>query len=103
MRSEPSRPPAAGVGATSVMWGPWATGMAASDARLNARFARAGLAAIAPALGLRLLSAALASGLSQAGRGVHRLEPAAHVPGADAADLHGIPGSPGCCSAAKAD
>lgn len=55
----------AGVAASSILWGPWATGMAAHDARLNARFARAGLATIAPALGLRLLSAALASGLSQ--------------------------------------
>ena len=48
------------------MWGPWAIGMAASEARLNARFARAGLGALRPALGLRLLRAALGSGLSQA-------------------------------------
>ena len=43
------------------MWGPWAAGMAAADARLQARFARGGVAAIKPALGLRLLSTVLAA------------------------------------------
>jgi len=55
----------AGVASTSIMWGPWATGMAAQDARLNARFARAGLATIAPSAGLCLLTAAVSSGHSQ--------------------------------------
>ena len=56
----------AGLAASAIMWGPWALGMAAADARLHARFARAGLAAIPPALGLRLLSAVLAAGIAQA-------------------------------------
>ena len=55
-----------GIRSTSIMWGPWAIGMAASEERLNARFARAGLIALQPALGLRLLRAALGLGLSQA-------------------------------------
>lgn len=55
----------AGVAASSILWGPWATGMAAADARLNARFAKAGLMTIGPALGLCLLSLTLQSGLSK--------------------------------------
>jgi hypothetical protein len=40
--------------------------MAASDARVQTRFARAGLAAIPPVLGLHLLAAVLAAGSAQA-------------------------------------
>ena len=43
------------------MWGPWATGMAASDARIAARFAKAGLRLISPVAGLQLLTSAMAA------------------------------------------
>ena len=52
---------AAGAPAVAVGWGPWATGMAAADARLGARFERAGLGLISPAAGLAALSCALQS------------------------------------------
>lgn len=45
--------------AAAIIWGPWAVGMAAADARVAARFERAGLALLTPPLGLRLLAAAL--------------------------------------------
>ena len=50
---------AAGVPAVAVGWGPWSTGMAATDARLGARFERVGLGLISPAAGLAALSSAL--------------------------------------------
>ena len=51
----------AGRAFASVLWGPWATGMAAQDPALLRRFQAAGLAVIKPAAGLHLLSVALAS------------------------------------------
>ncbi len=50
---------AAGTPAVAVGWGPWATGMAAADTRLGARFERAGLGLISPAAGLAALARAL--------------------------------------------
>ena len=50
----------AGLPSQSIMWGPWATGMAASDARIAARFAKAGLRLISPVAGLQLLTCAMA-------------------------------------------
>ena len=46
---------------SSVMWGPWATGMAVTDPRIFARFERAGLRLIQPAAGLRMLGHIVAS------------------------------------------
>ena len=48
-----------GMPAIAVAWGPWATGMAAADARLGARFERAGLGMMSPAAGLAALSSVL--------------------------------------------
>lgn len=48
----------AGLPATSVMWGAWALGMAATPATLL-RFERMGMGAIRPSLGLQALEALL--------------------------------------------
>ena len=45
----------AGLPSTSILWGPWATGMAASDPRIGASFERAGMMLLRPAQGLGLL------------------------------------------------
>jgi acyl transferase domain-containing protein/acyl carrier protein len=55
-----------GLQAGSVMWGPWASGMALQDPALLARFKRAGLAAIDPPTGLRLLQAVLGTASTSA-------------------------------------
>ena len=52
-----------GMDSISIMWGPWALGMAATDAKLNARFERAGLQALKPELGLDMLEAAFKSNI----------------------------------------
>ncbi|KAK9803914.1 hypothetical protein WJX72_004698 [[Myrmecia] bisecta] len=49
---------AAGISATSIMWGAWATGMAASDPSIARRFERLGMGLIQPAAGLEALSRA---------------------------------------------
>lgn len=41
------------------MWGPWATGMAATDPRIAARFTKSGLLLIQPQAGIQLLAMAL--------------------------------------------
>ena len=48
----------AGLPSQSILWGPWATGMAAADPRVGASFQRAGLSLLSPQQGLRLLQAA---------------------------------------------
>lgn len=55
----------AGVASQSVMWGPWATGMAAANPRVAANFARAGLTLLSPAVGLRLLEQVTAAAAQQ--------------------------------------
>ena len=49
----------AGLATQSIMWGPWALGMVATDARIAGNLCRAGLTMLTPASGLRLLSAVL--------------------------------------------
>ena len=56
----------AGLPSRSVLWGPWATGMAATDARIGASFQRAGMALLQPQQGLRLLQAVLCQPASSA-------------------------------------
>lgn len=51
----------AGLSASSILWGPWAVGMAAAKPAILARFRKAGLQAFTPVTGLRALSAAMAS------------------------------------------
>ena len=50
----------AGYSSQSIMWGPWASGMAASDSRIAARFSAAGLGLLTPFEGMRLLEKATA-------------------------------------------
>ena len=52
---------AAGGGATAVMWGAWASGMAAAQRGTLARLERLGMVAIPPAAGLRALTQILAA------------------------------------------
>lgn len=44
-----------GLPYASVMWGPWASGMALDDPAVLARFERAGLTAITPTSGMRIM------------------------------------------------
>ena len=62
---------AAGAPAVAVGWGPWATGMAAADVRLGARFERVGLGLIPPAAGLAALSSALQGSSARFERGAN--------------------------------
>ena len=50
---------ASGMASVSVMWGPWALGMAAADPRLAARFERTGLGSIGPVVGIETLASTL--------------------------------------------
>ena len=50
-----------GIPTVSIMWGPWAVGMAASNSRITARFEQAGLEAISPAKGLQALVEVISS------------------------------------------
>ena len=50
---------AAGLPSQSIQWGPWATGMAASNPRIGQTFQQAGISLLAPAEGLRLLQRVL--------------------------------------------
>jgi hypothetical protein len=49
-----------------VMWGAWATGMAAADAAILQRFERLGMGSIKPAAGLAALAAALSTPMADA-------------------------------------
>ena len=51
----------AGLRSVSVMWGAWATGMAASDAAITQRFQRLGMGTIQPSAGLAALARILVS------------------------------------------
>ena len=55
----------AGMDAISVLWGPWALGMAAAQATTLARFVRGGLRPLHPAQGLRLLATVLQRAVNQ--------------------------------------
>lgn len=50
----------------SVMWGAWATGMAAADAAILQRFERLGMGSIKPAAGLAALAAVLSAPMPDA-------------------------------------
>jgi hypothetical protein len=53
-----------GLNSMSIMWGPWAVGMASSR-DIQVRFSRAGLMAIAPVQGLSLLRTTLKTGINE--------------------------------------
>jgi len=57
--------PCTGIPSQSVMWGPWATGMAATDPRIAARFTKSGLSLIQPHTGIQLLASALGTLIQQ--------------------------------------
>ena len=51
----------AGRPCQSLMWGPWAVGMAVTDSRIATRFKAAGLTMLLPQTGIQLLTRAIAS------------------------------------------
>lgn len=55
----------AGLRSVSIMWGAWATGMAAKDATTAQRFQRLGMGTIAPHTGLAALGQLLRSSAAE--------------------------------------